>query len=351
MKRFLLALMLSAFAFFSCEPVENEFVEPEIVTLDASQIVGRWDWTEMSHYYTLNSDEVMELENRISLPNYFTFYANGRFETSIALGILVEGYWTLDGEGIHTFVKDEPLHTLLPIQFDDGVMTIRTPDGNYWRIVCKRSDPVEFTPGYGTVPPEDYFKSPQNVESFMQAIEKEQAAFEPALNELKSIQLTRDNWETVSQIETLWFSSYTVLIRCNQAIDALTAEGASAAAIAPFRYFRAWSSYVRVVCWDFAASYWEHASKDNTLYPIGPGVETIMTAALTDLAGVSTPQAAALKADINALANYAPGEVLKTWGFPINFGVDIGFDFGRYLLPIPMSVVAANMNQIQTPGW
>ena len=347
MKRFLLVLMLSAFAFFSCEPVEpeeNEFVEPEIVTLDASQIVGRWDLVEMTPYMVLNSGEVMKMDGGNTFSSYFTFYENGRFETSIVLGILAEGYWTLDGEGIHTFVKEEPLKTLLPIHYEDGVLTIKTPGNNYQEIVCKRNSPSEFAPGYGTVPTEDYFKSPQNVDAFKQAIEKEQAAFEPALNELKSVQLTRNNWETVSQIETLWFSSYTVMMRCNQAIDALTAAGASADAIAPFRYLRAWSSYVRVVCWDSAASYWEHASKDNTLEPIGPGVETILSAALADLDGQTSSQAAALKSDINAMKeNYVPGNTLKTWGF--------SFNFGPYLLPIPMFVLATNMNQLQTPGW
>ena len=142
------------------------------------------------------------------------------------------------------------------------------------------------------------------------------------------------------------------MVRCNQAIDALTAAGAPAAEIAPFRYLRAWSAYVRVVCWDYAATYWEHAGKDNTLNPIPAGTDAILTAALADLAGQTGSQAAALKADIDALReDNVPGKVLKAWGIDLMANWGSTLNFGVDLLPIPMSVLETNTNQLQTAGW
>ena len=338
--------MLGVLITLSCEkpgPGEEDIPEVEIVNLDASQIVGRWDWTSWGMRHTLASGEVLTDEID-TFSSFFVFYENGRFETSVAYGILVEGYWTVDQEGIHTFVKDEPLGTLLPIQYDGGTMTLKTPGSESAQFTCKKGVYSEFSAGYGTTPVDDYFKDQQNIDAFKQSIEKERAAFERALEELKAISLTRENWQSVTQVETLWFTSYSVMIRANQAIDALTAAGASPQAISEFRYLRAWSSYVRIVCWDYAASYWEHASRENTLSPIGHGAESILSCALDDLADVSGTKADELKAAISALkADYVPGKTLKSWGIVPASGSD--------LLPIPMSVLSTNMNQIQTPGW
>jgi len=341
----LIALLISviALALVSCEPNKEQEPEIEMVELDPSQLVGTWESTDT----TWNSGDV-----RTSC----SFFENGRFETVYLYGFMVECYWKMDGEGIHIFVNDEPLVTLVPVRYDSNVITLKVAEqvegvwyyNRYYDIVLKKIDRAEYAPGYGTVAAGEYFNSRQRVEEFKQAMEAEMAGFSKALEELKTIHIMLASWQDIAQIETLWYTSYSVMIRANQAIDALTEGGFFPDLLAEFKYMRAWSSYVRVVCWGRVVPYWEHSSKDVSVYPRDEDPNTIMTCALNDLSSSGTSKADALRRDINSLiATRFSNQTLKGWGIHLPDEMSSFSDF----LPVPMCILATNMNQVQNAGW
>lgn len=339
-------LLVSLVFFCACGKTHNE--TETVIALQSSDIVGRWDVIEYIQFYYSDTAMPDPIPNIQSSSSHFTFWSNGRFETRIIWGYLVEGTWTMESDGIHTFVNQEPYLVLSPVEYSEDKIALRL--GNN-RIVCKKGVASEFTSGYGSIPIKDYFQVRDNVDSFIQAIVNEQNTFNQALEELKSIVVPDPGWSDINQIETLWYSSYSMMARANQAIDALPSNNQFQDAITTLKYLRAWSSYVRLICWGNCIPYWEHVGKDQIMPPAIQSSDIVFSA-LKDLANCTGPDASVMTSVLNSFIKYSfngtpyfeyDGQILKNWG--------VSLPPDHLYLPVADSWARYNMNSLISSGW
>ena len=373
MRRILL-FFLVLILFGSCDIFPKTPEEPQMMDFTASDITGAWEIVEAGQVEVSGYSQSFfsDPANR----SYFVFWENGRFESYGYTGYVTEGYWKIDEDGIRVNIGEEPYTLFQPLSSQDGMMTfrIRAVDDYaiypcYGRIKCKQTQIPEFCLGYGSKPVESFFPNESDVKAYLDAIYTEFNAFESLLDGVRvkynapvADSLIYSGIYYSPEIDYLWKSVNTVLMRTNQGIDALQGNAALKMYADNMLGIRAINAFRMACCWGSCTPYWEHASAASA-YPLDTSIADILDSAARDLASddvyslsgsgyLTAGLVSSIRNDIITLQGEATG-AWADWGCPRTFLYKWGFNTEQFrlVLTIPYAVLCINWNQPQTPNY